>query len=63
MLNECIIALWGNVRPELDENVIPRVGPLSVLQENEKRWSAAPAHVAYFNSAVYSRIGVAGDAV
>ena len=43
MLNGCISALWDDVRRELDENVIPGVGPPSVFQESEQSRAAALA--------------------
>ena len=43
MLNGCISALWDDVRRELDENVIPGVGPPSVFQESEQSRAAVLA--------------------
>ena len=43
VLNGCISALWDDVRRELDENVIPGVGPPSVFQESEQSRAAALA--------------------
>ena len=43
VLNGCISALWDDVRRELDENVMPRVGPPPVFQESGKRRAAALA--------------------
>ena len=41
MLNGCISALWDDVRRELDENIIPGVGPPSAFQEGEQSRAAA----------------------
>ena len=43
VLNGRISALWEDVRRELDENVIPRVGPPPGFQESEKSRAAALA--------------------
>ena len=43
VLNGCISALWDDVRRELDENVVPGVGPPPVCQESEKSRPAALA--------------------
>ena len=43
MLNGCISAFWDDVRRELDENVIPGVGPPSVFQESEQSRAAVLA--------------------
>ncbi len=43
VLNECISALWDDVRHEVDENVIPRVGPLSGFLKCERSQAAALA--------------------